>query len=522
MANIILINPRFEASYWGMEHALHLIGYKANMPVAALPLLAALTPAEHNITLIDENVEPIDFDLCAKADIVGLTGMTVQRFRATEILTELKRRGCFTVVGGPWVSVKEDYFGPLADVIIVGEAEMTWPKFLADWSRGEHASRYEQAERTDMTKVPAPRHDLMKMKSYAVGTVQFSRGCPFTCEFCDIIVTFGRTPRIKTTSQIIAELEALRKTAGIRAVFIVDDNLIGNKKIIKDVLREVIAWQKTHDYPLTFFTEASLDLVEDEELMALMDEANIRSVFVGIETPNEESLKETKKTQNLRGHNHSIAEKVEAIQAHGIEVWSGMILGFDNDSPDIFDRQIRLVEEAGIVHASVGMLSAIPKTPLYDRVARENRLDLADRTEYGTNIIPLGMDRAALRDGYLRVLRELYDPQRFFGRVDTLYFNGRLKPSSRDAELSKRPVRRLLLSLQALLIAGGAFVKLCAAIDDAALKKTYGRIAWNLLRRRPSPFVVQAYAIKFVMHYHYHRLVSTMGRNADGHLVNMF
>jgi radical SAM superfamily enzyme YgiQ (UPF0313 family) len=317
-------------------------------------------------------------------------------------------------------------------------------------------------------------------------------------------VTFGRVPRIKTSAQIIAELEALRQSAGVRAAFIVDDNLIGNKKIIKEVLRDVIAWQKSHDYPLTFITEASLDLVEDDELITLMDEANIRSVFVGIETPNEESLK----------------EKVEAIQAHGIEVWSGMILGFDNDSPDIFERQIRLVEEAGIVHASVGMLSAIPKTPLYDRVAREHRLDSADRTEYGTNIIPLGMDRATLRDGYLRVLRELYDADRFFSRVDTLYLDGRLKPSLRDAELSARPLRRLMLSLQALVIAAAAFVRLQTAINDRALKRTYRRIAWNLLRRRPSPFVVQAYAIKFVMHYHYHRLVSGMSR--DGHLVNMF
>ena len=318
MANIILINPRFEASYWGLEHALHLVGYKANMPIAALPLLAALTPSEHHVTLIDENVEAIDFDLCAKADIVGLTGMTVQRFRTTEILTELKRRGCFTIVGGPWVSVQEDYFGALADVIFVGEAEDVWPQFLREWARGEHARRYEQAERTDMSKVPVPRHDLMKMKSYPLGTVQFSRGCPFTCEFCDIIVTFGRTPRVKTTRQIIAELEALRLTAGVCAAFIVDDNLIGNKKVIKQVLREVIAWQKAHDYPMTFFTEASLDLVDDEELMTLMDEANIRSVFIGIETPNEESLRETRKTQNLRGNNRSIAEKVEAIQAHGI------------------------------------------------------------------------------------------------------------------------------------------------------------------------------------------------------------
>src|ERR1700740_1294564 len=185
MANIVLINPRFETSYWGMEHALHLLakfGKRANMPVSALPLLAALTPAEHRITVIDENVEDIDFALCAKADIVGVTGMTVQRFRMTEILKELKGRGCFTVIGGPWVSVQEDYFGALVNVIFVGEAEETWPQFLDDWQRGKHERRYEQTAKSAMTAVPTPRFDLLKMQHYLFGSVQFSRGCPFQCE----------------------------------------------------------------------------------------------------------------------------------------------------------------------------------------------------------------------------------------------------------------------------------------------------------------------------------------------------
>ena len=303
MADIVLINPRFEASYWGMEHGLKLVGKKANMPVAALPLLAALTPPGHEITVFDENVEAIDFERCAKADIVGLTGMTVQRFRMMEILVELKRRGCFVVLGGPWISVEENYFKDLPDAIFVGEAETTWPQFLGEWAEGRHQFRYEQKDRTDMSTVPVPPHDLLKMKSYALGTIQFSRGCPFMCEFCDIIVTFGRKPRVKTVPQIIAELDALRLNAKVALAFIVDDNLIGNKKVIKEVLRAVVAWQETHNYPMTFITEASLDLADDEELIELMDMANIRSVFVGIETPNEDALKETKKTQNLRGTN---------------------------------------------------------------------------------------------------------------------------------------------------------------------------------------------------------------------------
>ncbi len=191
MARIVLINPRFEVSYWGLEHALPLLGKRANLPVACLPLLAALTPAEHEVTLIDENVEPLDYRAIERADIVGVTGMSVQRHRMREILAELRSRGVFAVVGGPWATVKEDYFDGLADVLFVGEAETTWPQFLSDWKTGEYKRRYEQAEPTDMTQVPVPRYDLLKAQHYVFGSVQFSRGCPFQCEFCDIIVTFG-------------------------------------------------------------------------------------------------------------------------------------------------------------------------------------------------------------------------------------------------------------------------------------------------------------------------------------------
>ena len=190
MADIILINPRFDFSFWGLEHALPFVGKRAALPVAALPLLAALTAAGHTLTIVDENVEPIDFKRCARADIVGVTGMVVQRSRMREILTELKGRGAFTVVGGPWASVSENYFGDLADVVFVGEAEETWPRFLIDWEEGRIGRRYEQAEKTDVRRVPVPRLDLLKMRHYAFGSIQFSRGCPFQCEFCHIIVVF--------------------------------------------------------------------------------------------------------------------------------------------------------------------------------------------------------------------------------------------------------------------------------------------------------------------------------------------
>ena len=233
MADIVIINPRFEVSYWGMDHALPFMGKSANLPVACLPLLAALTPEEHTVTLMDENVEPIDWERCARADIVGVTGMSVQRFRMNEILTELKQRGVSRWSAGPGSRSRRTISRAWPTSIFVGEAEETWPQFLREWSQGLHQYRYEQAEKTDMTKVPTPRFDLLKMNRYAFGSLQFSRGCPFQCEFCDIIVTFGRRPRIKTGAQVLAELEAIRKT-GMRIVFIVDDNLIGNKKAIKE------------------------------------------------------------------------------------------------------------------------------------------------------------------------------------------------------------------------------------------------------------------------------------------------
>jgi radical SAM superfamily enzyme YgiQ (UPF0313 family) len=377
MPDIVIINPRFDVSYWGLEHALPLMGKRANLPVAALPLLAALAPADFNITLLDENVEPIDWERCARADIVAMTGMIVQRFRMKEILAELKRRGCFVAIGGPWITVREDYFGEEPDVIFVGEAEETWPSFLGEWQAGRHRRRYEQAEKTDMSTVPTPRLDLLKAQHYLFGSVQFSRGCPFQCEFCDIIVTFGRRPRIKTSAQVIAELEAL-VAARLNVAFIVDDNLIGNKKAIKEVLRAVRAWQQERGYPLTFFTEASIDLADDPELLRLLVEINLVAVFIGIETPNPAALKETKKFQNLR-QGDTLLGRVRTVQRAGMDVWCGMIVGFDNDEPSIFEAQREFLRAARITSAMVGMLSAIPKTPLFQRLAAAGRLDFDDR-----------------------------------------------------------------------------------------------------------------------------------------------
>jgi radical SAM superfamily enzyme YgiQ (UPF0313 family) len=520
MAEIVIINPRFEPSYWGMEHALPILGKRANLPVAALPLLAALTPPGHNVTLFDENVEALNFDRLAQADLVCLTGMIVQRARMKEVLTELKERGAFTVVGGPWVSVQEDYFGDLADVIFVGEAEETWPRFLDAWSRGVHQRRYEQAAKTDMTTVPTPRFDLLKMRHYLFGSVQFSRGCPYQCEFCDIIVTFGRRPRLKTSAQIIAELEALRAQK-INIAFIVDDNLIGNKKAVKILLRDVVKYQRDHRYPFVFFTEASLDLAEDDELMRLLVDANIVSVFIGIESPNEKSLQETKKLQNVRATAGTIVERVRRVQDAGLEVWCGMILGFDNDDASIFDAQVRFLKEARISSAMIGMLSAIPKTPLHARLLREGRLDLDDEPAFGTNVIPRNLNREELRDGYVRVMRELYHPDAYFDRLDDLMLNGRLSLNGGVNDYWRmRPWARFTGQLYNVTTALGLYVRLMYGIPEAWLRKIYRRRLLRMIYRRRDPSLVIFYLFKIALHYHQYTIARQMASGKT--LVNSF
>jgi len=520
MADIVLINPRFEVSYWGLEHGMPVVGKRANMPVACLPLLAALTPGEHQVTLVDENVEAVNWERLARADLVGVTGMSVQRQRMHEILTELKRRGKFTVVGGPWVTVQEDYFGDLADVIFIGEADESWPHFLADWKQGRHQRRYEQAEKTDMTTLPTPRFDLLKMRHYLFGSVQFSRGCPFQCEFCDIIVTFGRRPRLKTSAQFIAELEALRAQR-IDIAFIVDDNLIGNKKAVKGLLRDLVAYQQANGYPFDFFTEASLDLAEDDELLRLMVDANIISVFIGIESPNEKSLRETKKFQNVRPVG-TLAERVHTVQKAGIEVWCGMILGFDNDDGTIFEAQRQFLKEARIASVMIGMLHAIPKTPLHARLAEEGRLDTADEPEFGTNVIPLQMSREELRDGYLRIMQDLYEPEAYFGRLEDLYLKERMPYGQGVARYWRRhPWSWLKMQSKNLATSVVLFARLMRNVPEASLRREYRKRLWRLVKARPDPNLISLYLIKCVMHYHQYTLARKMAAQ-EGRFVNTF
>jgi radical SAM superfamily enzyme YgiQ (UPF0313 family) len=519
MADIVLISPRFEPSFWGSDYALPFLDGKAILPVMALPLLAALTPPQHSVTLIDENVSGIDWDRCARADIVGVTGMNVQRRRIREILLELRRRNVFTVLGGPWITVQPDDFPGLVDVIFIGEAEETWPQFLAEWSEGRHRASYEQADKTNMAAVPKPHLNLLPMRHYVRGTMQISRGCPFTCEFCDIIVVFGRRPRLKTSKQVIAELDNL-VAAGMADAFVVDDNLIGNKKAIKPILRDIVAWQRRHGYPLSLTTEASIDLAEDDEMIELMVEANFESVFVGIESPNEDALRETKKIQNLSDRGGTVMDKVHRIQNAGLEVWCGMIVGFDNDDATVFAAQRQFITESRIALAMVNILNALPRTPLFARLAKEGRLkNTGDAENFGVitaNFIPARISRSDLCDGYLDLMRELYSPEAYFGRVDALFLDGKLMPNAaRRRYLRRHPWGWLKRNAWSTVEALHVFVQMMRLVPDVELRREYRRRLWNVVKRRPRLTTLRAYCIKCALHYHYDRLITQMRTNRD-------
>ena len=517
MADIIIVNPRFDLSFWGMERCMGLLGKRANLPVACLSLLAALVPRHHEVTLIDENIEAIDFERLGRADMVCLTGMSVQAQRLRQILKEVRARGVMTVVGGAMATVEPEQLEDLADVIFVGEADLTWPQFLQEWEEGRHRARYVQAQLTDLTQLPLPRLELLKTQDYLFGSLQISRGCPFTCEFCDIIVTFGRKPRHKTSEQVLAELDSQLR-AGLKIVLVVDDNLIGNKKAIKPILRAIMNWQQERGYPLILFTEASLDLAEDDELMELMGLAGFNSVFIGLESPNEASLKETKKLQNIRRKAGTMVERVHRVQAHGLDVWCGMIVGFDHDDVSVFKVMPDFLVEARLATSMIGLLHAIPTTPLYKRLKTEGRLnDKTDTARLGTNVVPLGIDREELAVRFAELMREVYAADAYFNRLDTLFVRDRFKfamqrlPYWRDHRLAwAKTVAEHYIKFIVLA------ARLLRGVEDRDLRTKYRQQLLHVTRKRAlEPHVLFVYAVKTALHYHYAAITGVWGQTAD-------
>jgi radical SAM superfamily enzyme YgiQ (UPF0313 family) len=499
---IHFVTPRNPPSFWTYDGILPTLGKDCIFPNLSMPTLAGLTDRSHEVSLCDENVEAIDFDV--DADIVGVTGYIVHRPRMLEIIAEFRRRGRFVVVGGPLASLCPEDLRGHCDVLFIDEAEETWPAFLRDFEAGTWKTEYRPDEKPDMSKAAMPRFDLVHVDRYHAMTIQFARGCPFNCEFCDIIVIYGRRPRAKKVGQVMAEIAECHRL-GATQVFIVDDNFIGNGELAKDLLREMAAWGRENGYPIDFNTEVSLNVAGDEELLSLMRAANFTTIFIGIETPRRESLEETRKTQNLRG---DMLESLHRIQSYGIQVQAGMIVGFDADDDSIFEEQLAFIQAARIPVSMTGMLQALPKTPLHARIVRDGRLlreTSGDQFAF-SNIVPAGMSRERLHEGYRWLIGQLYDFDNYRRRTLAFLLNrGRQVHGGRN--IRPGDLLRLRRVLAATLLRGG------------------WRRAWFTLRllgatllRRPSVFKE---AVSFaVVHQAFHayalRLTADLDRIIGG------
>jgi len=413
---ILLVYPHYPDTFWSFRHALKFIDRKASFPPLGLLTVAAMLPHKWEKKLVDMNVRPLADEDLAWADYVFISAMTIQRESAREVIARCRRAGVKSVAGGPLFTAGQEDF-PEVDHLVLGEAELTLPPFLADLERGEARHLYADDLRADLKETPIPLWDLVEVKNYAAMNIQYCRGCPFDCEFCDITALFGRRPRSKTREQLIAELESLYVRGWRGAVFFVDDNFIGERvKLKREVLPAMIDWMEKRGRPFYFYTEASIDLADDPRLMELMVRAGFEEVFIGIETPNEESHAESGKVQN---RNRDMLDSVKQIQNAGLQVHGGFIVGFDSDPPSIFDEQIRFIQESGIVTAMVGVLSAMRGTKLYKRLDREGRLlgeSSGSNTSIDLNFVPR-MEAKTLICGYRTIIDTIYAPKQYYQRV---------------------------------------------------------------------------------------------------------
>ncbi len=416
--NVLLLYPELPDTFWSFKHALKFIHKSASLPPLGLLTVAAMLPPGWAKRLVDLNVRKLRETDLAWADLVFISGMIAQRNSARELIARCRTAGKTIVAGGPLFTLEPEQF-PEVDHFVLNEAEATLPEFLRDLEGGRARPVYASAGFPDVRLTPAPLWELADLRQYASMSLQYSRGCPFDCEFCNITSMFGHRPRTKTPAQVIAELDSLYRLGWRGAIFFVDDNFIGNKRALREeLLPALIQWQQGK--PGTpFFTEASINLADDEDLMRLMVEAGFNQVFVGIETPEEASLAECNKRQN-RGRD--LVADVKRIQRAGLEVQGGFIVGFDNDTPAIFQRQFEFIQQSGIVTAMVGLLQAMPGTKLHQRLNRERRLlghTTGDNVDGTTNFISR-MNRETLRQGYQRLMEYLYSPGPYYERIRTL------------------------------------------------------------------------------------------------------
>jgi radical SAM superfamily enzyme YgiQ (UPF0313 family) len=449
---ILLVYPRNPDTFWSFKHALRFIFKKATNPPLGLLTAAAMLPDEWEKRLIDMNVRNLNDRDIEWADFVFISAATIQKDSVDEVITRCKAKGVKIVAGGPLFTSSYDEYEHV-DYLVLNEAEITLPQFLDDLRKGKLKHIYTSPEWADLTNTPLPDWKLLNIKKYASMSIQYSRGCPFDCDFCDIPLLYGHRPRIKDKQQVIAELQNLYDRGWRGVVFFVDDNFIGNKRGLKsEVLPAIAEWMERMKYPFTFLTQSSVNLADDEELMNLMVKANFNTVFVGIETPDEESLAECGKLQNK---NRNLVECVKKIQRFGLQVQGGFIVGFDSDPLTIFERQIRFIQNSGIVTAMVGLLSAVRGTKLYQRLKGENRLlteATGDNTDCSINFVPK-MQYATLLEGYRNIVKTIYAPDQFYARVKRFLEN--YKPLHNSlGRLSMSEVKAFIMSIFVLGIRG--------------------------------------------------------------------
>ena len=484
---ILLVYPQYPDTFWSFRHALRIISKKASFPPLGLLTVAAMLPSKWEKKLVDMNVTTLDDKDINWADYVFISAMVVQRDSSKEVIARCKKLGAQVVAGGPLFTTGYEEFDGVAHFVL-GEAEVTLPPFLEDLQQGCAKHIYTSSERPDISKTPIPLWSLINMKNYSSMYIQYSRGCPFNCEFCDIIILNGHKPRTKDKDQLLSELEALYRLGWRSGVFIVDDNFIGNKRKLKtEILPAIIKWMEKKKYPFAFSTEASINLADDEELMRLMVKAGFNTAFVGIETPNEESLVECNKSTNI---NRDLVASVKKIQNHGLEVQGGFIVGFDSDPVSIFRSQINFIQNSGIVTAMVGLLNAPRGTRLYHRLKKENRLlkgFSGDNTDCSLNFIPK-MNYETLINGYKHILNTIYSPKQYYERIRT--FLKEYKPQKRKG----------IPRFQFYHIKG--FIK---SMWFLGIKEKGRRYYWKLfvstLLRRPRAFPISISLAVFGLHF---------------------
>jgi len=448
---ILMVYPMYPNTFWSFKYALKFISKKASFPPLGLLTVASLLPEEWDIKLIDLNIEELNDKDILWSDYVFISAMSVQSESADEIIARCNNLKVKIVAGGPLFTSSSEYYENV-DHLILNEAEITLPQFLCDLESGNPKHLYTSKDWAVISATPLPKWNLVNMKNYSSMNIQYSRGCPYDCEFCDITVLYGRKPRTKTKEQVLAELDALFFTGWHGPVFFVDDNFIGNKvKLKKEILPAIIDWNKKRGNPFYFNTEASINLADDDSLLNLMVKAGFEAVFIGIESPNEASLIECNKNQN---RNRDLISSVKKIQEYGLEVQGGFIVGFDNDHPKIFEELTKFIQQSGIVTAMVGLLNAPKGTRLHKRLLNEGRMQsdfTGNNTDFSINFVP-NMDAQELLIGYQKILSTIYSPKYFYSRV--MQFMKVFKPKKKAFHLNSNYIMALFKSILRLGILG--------------------------------------------------------------------